>query len=362
MKRNKIKTYICHGFNNYFDVPDISSRCRATCRTAVVVKKVDFFDNWKVYDALVWRVIQRVATDLSAEMKIKCPDSKAGFVNSLSQWKRCQEDAAKEDSEFEENTPSEITFLKGGVPICLMMLEDWSDIGKIEPYAASYTYSFYCCDANMDMMISKAIKVQLSEEDEVGEICKYQEAPTPKWYWHLLDLIKGDTFFICAGFIVLALFAIVMIIVSPSPSTYNKMEQSRRFLQKVRIVLLAADKKIMDKPFVEWRMTQGIASTNDSLAVQICKYCKEYLRLSGRKPFITCEIVGSEVLVDPWGNPYNAEILDNLRSDKIRRAFANLNADGIVMWSSGPNGINEGGEGDDIFEQPSSKWRKKGEE
>ena len=215
MKRNKIKTYICHGFNNYFDVPDISSRCRATCRTAVVVKKVDFFDNWKVYDALVWRVIQRVATDLSAEMKIKCPDSKAGFVNSLSQWKRCQEDAAKEDSEFEENTPSEITFLKGGVPICLMVLEDWSDIGKIEPYAASYTYSFYCCDANMDMMISKAIKVQLSEEDEVGEICKYQEAPTPKWYWHLLDLIKGDTFFICAGFIVLALFAIVMIIVSP---------------------------------------------------------------------------------------------------------------------------------------------------
>lgn len=64
--------------------------------------------------------------------------------------------AAKEDSEFEENTPSEITFLKGGVPICLMMLEDWSDIGKIEPYTASYTYSFYCCDANMDMMISQA--------------------------------------------------------------------------------------------------------------------------------------------------------------------------------------------------------------
>lgn len=112
----------------------------------------------------------------------------------------------------------------------------------------------------------------------------------------------------------------------------------------------------MDKPFTEWRRTQGIALTNDSLAVQICSYCKEYLSLSGRKPFRTCGIDGPEVLIDPWGNPYNADMLDNLRNDKIRRAFANLNAEGIVMWSSGPNGINEKGEGDDIFELPQKLW------
>ena len=49
-------------------------------------------------------------------------------------------------------------------------------------------------------------------------------------------------------------------------------------------------------------------------------------------------------------------MLDNLHNNKIRQAFVSLNADGIVMWSSGPNGIDERGEGDDIFELPQKLW------
>lgn len=356
VNKNKLTCTICHGFNNHFDVPRVGGKKTATHRTAVVIKKCDFYDEWDLYDDLFWRMVPVIAAEIADSYRIKVMDRAAPVFDTVLDLRKWQAQQKESDSEFILEPPGEIDLLFEGNQICHIGFEDWSDIVKYEPYASSFTFSFYSANEDVDAKIADALHKFLSSEKGISKISVVDESPSPKWYWPLLSVIKGDTFLICSGFSVLALFGIIMIVISPTPSTCNKVEQSRRFLKKVRTVLLAADEKVMDKPFIEWRVTQGIASTNDSLAVQICRYCKEYLRLSGRKPLRTREIDGPELLIDPWGNPYNAEMLDNLRNDKIRRAFARLNADGIVMWSSGPNGINEEGEGDDIFELPQKLW------
>ena len=48
---------------------------------------------------------------------------------------------------------------------------------------------------------------------------------------------------------------------------------------------------------------------------------------------------------DPWGNCYNVIVSDKYASD----SFGIVPIGELIMWSSGPNGINENGEGDDIL-------------
>ena len=110
-----------------------------------------------------------------------------------------------------------------------------------------------------------------------------------------------------------------------------------------------------DKAFIDWRDTRNITQTNDPLVAQICEYCKKYSEQSG-KPVRTHVIDGVEHLVDPWGNPYNADMLYRFHDEGIRKSLRDYTVGGIVLWSSGPNGINENGGGDDIFELSRKTW------
>ena len=47
---------------------------------------------------------------------------------------------------------------------------------------------------------------------------------------------------------------------------------------------------------------------------------------------------------DPWKHNYNAIVADEF----ARKTFGNVATGDIIIWSSGPNGINENGGGDDI--------------
>ena len=48
---------------------------------------------------------------------------------------------------------------------------------------------------------------------------------------------------------------------------------------------------------------------------------------------------------DPWGHNYNAIVSDEFSNV----SFGNISGCSIRMWSSGPNGINENGQGDDVM-------------
>ena len=348
--------FICHGFNNYFDLPKAIGGRRMTLRTAVVIKKRDFFDEWDVYDDLFWRMTERVSAEISDRICIKTLDVTAPTFDSLPELRAWQSQQKLSDSEFVIEPPGEIWFYSRGDLVCRMMFENWSDIVKHEPYACSFTFSFYSDNLKINFRIGEILQAFLSAAPEISNATTVQEAPSPKWYWPLMDRLKSDKFFIYGMFSLMAVAAAAMIIFrSQSLSTSNKIDQCRRFLQQVRYVLLAVDENATDKAFIDWRDTRNITQTNGPLVAQICEYCKKYSEQSG-KPVRTHVIDGVEHLVDPWGNPYNADMLYRFHDEGIRKSLRDYTVGGIVLWSSGPNGINENGGGDDIFELSRKTW------
>ena len=208
MNKSKLICVICRGFNKFFDAPKAYGERLVAFRTAIVIKKHDFYDEWEVYDALFWRIVRSVARGLNASIRIRCPESESGEMHSLEELRDWQRDQTAIDSEFGIDVPTEIRFLQDDNLLCLMSLEDRSDIGNVEPYSSSYTFSFYSYENGIDKAVNDSIKAQLSQEEEAVEIRTAQECTSPKWYWPLFAKIKSDWFLICVGFSVLVVFAI----------------------------------------------------------------------------------------------------------------------------------------------------------
>ena len=222
MKRSSGQSFICHGFNNYFEHQKFIGEHRVMFRTAVVVKKRDFYDEWDVYDDLFWRMVDVIVAEIADSYRIKVIDQRAPTFDSVSEFRAWQSLQKETDSEFVLDPPGEIDLFSAGVPICHMEFEDWSDIGKVEPYSCSYTFSFYSHDENVNAKIGKALHKFLSSDIDISGVSEIFELPRPKWYWPLLNVIKSDTFFYYVGFVVLILFAIVMIMFSPSGTSSGK--------------------------------------------------------------------------------------------------------------------------------------------
>ena len=201
---------ICHGFNEHFEVPKIDGKVKAAFRTAIVIKKRDFYDEWDVYDNLAWRVINRVAKALSASMRIDCPEPSEEPLSSFEELRKWQAEQYRTDPDFALEPPTQIRFYAKESLLCLMSLEDWSDIWTIEPYLGSFTFSFYSYDSEIDAKVTEAITNQLEAEPEISEVRTVREAKTPKWYWaitreySLKEFIKD----VVIGMIVIALIAV----------------------------------------------------------------------------------------------------------------------------------------------------------
>ena len=87
--------------------------------------------------------------------------------------------------------------------------------------------------------------------------------------------------------------------------------------------------------------------------------CRHKIRqlLSVTNLFATAQQAADELRTwkDPWGNFYNVLVADEFANARFR----NLTGRNLIMWSSGPNGINENGQGDDILDGEESCWEKK---
>lgn len=55
---------------------------------------------------------------------------------------------------------------------------------------------------------------------------------------------------------------------------------------------------------------------------------------------------------DPWGHKFNVIVADKFSRKRFGRAVGD-----IIMWSSGPNGVNENGLGDDIVAEGANASR-----
>ena len=135
-------------------------------------------------------------------------------------------------------------------------------------------------------------------------------------------------------------------------STPGKRTICRHELSNICTILLAGD-VVMGDSFMSWRDNDTNTSKRN-IAEQAGRYCYEFSMRKGQKIFSFDN--GTGCLVDPWGNPYNMDLFDKLCVLKSNPSIRQFAIDKYIIWSSGPNGINEGGEGDDIFELPRKLW------
>lgn len=189
--KNDIETFICRGFNRYFDVPSMTKGKKACARTAVVVKKKSFYDGWHDYSELFVEIAERVSLALGAQITVEVSDSSAGPFISFAQWREwCnqQQDLDPECIGLEPIT--RVLYSIDSDIACLMSLEDWSDVGGVEPYACSFTYSFYSCDPEIDDRIAQCLNELLGEFNGASSAAIVVEASSPRWYWRPLDFLR----------------------------------------------------------------------------------------------------------------------------------------------------------------------------
>lgn len=189
-ERTHVTSAICRGFNNYFPVPSVGKDGHAKFRTAVVLKKVDWLDSWGMYAAVFSRIVQAVSETLTATMQIDCPDVPRGYVGSFTELNDVEARLMMEDPEYQPDAPSEIRFLRDDEVVCMMSFEDWSDVGKIEPYALSYTCAFYSSVSTVDTDVARVVRQQLESESCISAIGMFKELDRPKWYWPLLTALR----------------------------------------------------------------------------------------------------------------------------------------------------------------------------
>ena len=77
-----------------------------------------------------------------------------------------------------------------------------------------------------------------------------------------------------------------------------------------------------------------------------CRQCMAML-LSATNLFDTAQETADQLRYwkDPWGNYYNVIVADKFSI----LSFGIVSSGDLIIWSSGPNGVNENGQGDDIL-------------
>ena len=129
----------------------------------------------------------------------------------------------------------------------------------------------------------------------------------------------------------------------------GKKSVCRRELSTMRGILLAGE-KVMVYPFDEWRTNTCVDTERLPLIQQMSLYCEEFSRRVGDVSFNFVNINGGYCLVDPWGHIYNAEKISLMNVAVDNPMLSRFAIGNYLIWSSGPNGKNEHGYGDDIFE------------
>ncbi len=167
--------------------------------------------------------------------------------------------------------------------------------------------------------------------------------------------------FFCIIFVgMVACWLVSQVFTIATTSPFNKRFHCWQSLKEIRIVLLSHKRSGTGVPFLDWQREHDRILSHESLTAQVCAYCKEYAKRVKGVVFKIRNVDGFELLIDPWGRPYNVDMLSRFTDEEIKKGLKDYTTGGVVVWSSGPNGINEYGNGDDILERPRSKMRMRG--
>lgn len=206
-KNENIEIYICKGFNRYCSTPKLNEHKKQMFRTALIIKKEDFYDNWEItYNNIFWEFINNLVVNMSADLEIVEVDNSSLYV-PFNSWENTFK--SKTNISVDElDEPTEIRIIKENEVICIISLENWSDSPDPHPYSWSYTYSFYTNDEQIDKTIYETLISQVKSISSVDLIDIIKEEPTPIWHWKYKEIFTRFKEWVIIIFITALLFFI----------------------------------------------------------------------------------------------------------------------------------------------------------
>ena len=128
-----------------------------------------------------------------------------------------------------------------------------------------------------------------------------------------------------------------------SPLTHSKNGQCRRIISELyRFVDLATDVDRMGDDMQSIFPAVGDGRSQDTLSVRLKIVFRRQLHQLGIP-----ESTADSMFVDPWMRPLNVEWRSSLAGRSVSVKLMAIRSD-ILIWSSGPDGRNDYGLGDDV--------------
>ena len=163
---------------------------------------------------------------------------------------------------------------------------------------------------------------------------------------------KGIKAIIWAVVVAVLLLTVASMVYAPV-TPLGKEGQCERELGRIRGILRGGG-VVMGRDFVEWQACSGYSLDAKPICAQIGEYCKEFSARIGEDVFTIGSVGGYDCVLDPWGNAYHVGTLDDIKGFDVRNVkMAKLKTFMVgewVLWSCGPNGVNDRGGGDDVLE------------
>lgn len=159
------------------------------------------------------------------------------------------------------------------------------------------------------------------------------------------------------GCLVLVLLVGTVLLISsliPPITPTSKVGECRRSMTLIRHILVSDNIAIGGDTFL---VKLQKCPTRDLVAsaTQMVNYCTEYSRQIGKEIFLFGNTTNGFSILDVWGSPYNVDFSTNVPMFIKNEALQDYTVGPFIIWSSGPNCIDERGEGDDVFEHHVTK-------
>lgn len=137
-----------------------------------------------------------------------------------------------------------------------------------------------------------------------------------------------------------------------SPSKEAKCESELRDIRNIAIS--SWGEEMVGCSLAKWLETRSSGGDGKTIEELFGEYYKEFSLRYGGNVVSFCEKGDVVRMTDPWGQTYNIGRPEQLFGvdlqavdfEKLKRFMVC----GWVLWSSGPNGVNDGGGADDVLE------------
>ena len=184
--KNKINAYICQGFSPFFIPIKMDLFRKSKFRTALIVKRVSFLDDFSIYATFFKSIIEFFLEKF--ETKVEFSNNHYIAIKTYNNLLDLMSSVSIKNKAQRTYNPIKFKFIKDRNTNFILSVEDWTDIDQIDVYNSSWVLSFYSNKENINNEIIKYINEFINKNSNTVNIVKrIDEFKQPNLIWFFLN-------------------------------------------------------------------------------------------------------------------------------------------------------------------------------